>query len=244
MAVDLSGNIRVRAQAAGCRRENREGRKEWVGKWVKNSRTGTENLCVFFLNLCMTKVSPLWQTFGIRTPFSWTGPWHVWLDTIPYSHRQVMIYIITYMITYIITYMITYNITYMLTYIITYMSVCLSTSDHIYDDKYDHIYVRVSVDKWWHIYLYAYCMTCMTWHTSLFSSTTDDIYHHKYDHIHVRVPIDKWWHIHLYAYCRTCMTGYNSLCLHIRIMYTCVCLSTWVTWGFVIRLLYIWGGYD
>jgi len=162
MAVDLSGNIRVRAQAAGCRRENREGRKEWVGKWVKNSRTGTENLCVFFLNLCMTKVSPLWQTFGIRTPFSWTGPWHVWLDTIPYSHRQVMIYIITYMITY----MITYNITYMLTYMMTYMSVCLSTSDDIYIcmpiawrvwlDTISYIYIRMPVYTYAYIYMYSH----------------------------------------------------------------------------------------
>jgi len=31
---------------------------------------------MFFLNLCMTKVFPHWQTFLIRTPFSWTGLCH------------------------------------------------------------------------------------------------------------------------------------------------------------------------
>jgi len=32
---------------------------------------------MFFLNLCTTKVFPHWQTFVIRTPFSWTGLFQV-----------------------------------------------------------------------------------------------------------------------------------------------------------------------
>jgi len=56
--------------------EKSRGSEEVGWKMSKNSRTGTENICMFFLNLCVTEISPHRQTFVIQNPFSWTGLWH------------------------------------------------------------------------------------------------------------------------------------------------------------------------